>query len=573
MKLVIRRLPPGLTQSEFTAILGPEWELGNGKVDWFSYAPGKVSQEYGVGLLLGDEDNDELTICVSPAKPSRPSRAYLHVMNDSIMPLGDAVRTLAWEDAKGTSSSSSLIGPPVLEPSIYKKVPSTKKRPDARQGTIDQDPEFMAFLEELASPAPAGGGNEDDAEEELNKTEVITTTPLVEYLKERKNRAKESSKKDKQSGKGKGTQRDNETSTEKRGRDPKSGKSEKGAKEKVRILTKKTTLEQATEAAVTAANQISSGNIQELPKSRRAGIAAAARILQRDLGLSPGNAHRRARQDVAKAESEAKAANKESGRADAERPQSAGSSAEAPPSQSSKSRPTTPPTQQSARPAGRKGRGAKTTDKKAGDDKSRSGPQSAATKPPVILKKGSEPEGRKTGDDAPTSDQAPPSRQAAQSQNGPKETQKKSISAQNKPASISAGAIRGFVKHASSSQGVTESSLRQALEKFGSITSIELDKRKGFAFVDFAEHEGLVKAADASPIAVGAAAVEVLERKDKKLANTGASGQAGSGGGDKSLNRGRRSKGVSGGGGGGKSATAAKAQRAAQTTGSNDGAG
>ncbi len=45
---------------------------------------------------------------------------------------------------------------------------------------------------------------------------------------------------------------------------------------------------------------------EEFPKSRRAGIAAAARILQRDLGLSPGNAHRRARQQAAQAETEGK---------------------------------------------------------------------------------------------------------------------------------------------------------------------------------------------------------------------------------------------------------------------------
>ena len=45
-KLIIRRLPPGMTHDEFSAILGPEWALSNGKVDWLSYVPGKLSTEY-----------------------------------------------------------------------------------------------------------------------------------------------------------------------------------------------------------------------------------------------------------------------------------------------------------------------------------------------------------------------------------------------------------------------------------------------------------------------------------------------------------------------------------------------
>ena len=47
LKVVIRRLAPGLTQGEFTTILGDEWKSGQGKVDWFSYEPGKDSKKYG----------------------------------------------------------------------------------------------------------------------------------------------------------------------------------------------------------------------------------------------------------------------------------------------------------------------------------------------------------------------------------------------------------------------------------------------------------------------------------------------------------------------------------------------
>lgn len=45
LKLLIRRLPPGLTQAELEAALGEEWKVGAGKVDWLSYKPGKLSKE------------------------------------------------------------------------------------------------------------------------------------------------------------------------------------------------------------------------------------------------------------------------------------------------------------------------------------------------------------------------------------------------------------------------------------------------------------------------------------------------------------------------------------------------
>jgi regulator of nonsense transcripts 3 len=50
---------------------------------------------------------------------------------------------------------------------------------------------------------------------------------------------------------------------------------------------------------------------------------------------------------------------------------------------------------------------------------------------------------------------------------------------------------------------------------FGGIEKVEIDKRKGFAYVDFAEPEGLRKAMAASPIKIAQGAVQVLERKEK----------------------------------------------------------
>ena len=44
-KVVVRRLPPGLTEDEFVAILGGDWKVGGGRVSWFSFQAGKISQE------------------------------------------------------------------------------------------------------------------------------------------------------------------------------------------------------------------------------------------------------------------------------------------------------------------------------------------------------------------------------------------------------------------------------------------------------------------------------------------------------------------------------------------------
>ena len=45
LKVVVRRLPPGLTEQEFFTALGEEWKVGGGKVFWVSYRSGKVSKE------------------------------------------------------------------------------------------------------------------------------------------------------------------------------------------------------------------------------------------------------------------------------------------------------------------------------------------------------------------------------------------------------------------------------------------------------------------------------------------------------------------------------------------------
>ncbi|KAH6999849.1 Smg-4/UPF3 family-domain-containing protein [Ilyonectria destructans] len=541
-KLVIRRLPPGMTQTEFVSILGSEWDVGKGRVDWFSYAPGKISND--------------------PSKPSRPGRAYLHVVRkDDIMSLSDSVRTSTWEDAKATFNNPSLIGPPAVEFAIYKKIPSNKKRTDARQGTIDQDPEFMAFLEDLANPAPPNQNiDADDADDVAKAESKVTTTPLIEYLKEKKaNKAKDSSgsknsKGESRGGKGKGGSKDEE-SAKKRSKGEKGDKSDKAPKETVKILTKKAAIEQAAAAAKNAASQIKDTSAQEAPKSRRAGIAAAARILQRDLGLSPGSAHRKARQDAAKADTDTKPTpNKEpAAPATIDPPASPAKPADAPaPTPKNRAASASTPKSQS-QASGRRTRGGKNPEKNSKATEGGASQSSGAANPPVVLlkKKGVDAESSRpsTPNAAPqATSQASGSKGVSATPSGPKGGSTKSGSSQKKPTTVTPDATRGFVKHANPSQGVTEALLKQSLEIFGTITFVEIDKRKGFAYVDFSEHEGLVKAVSASPITVAQGTVQVLERKDKKPAAAtpalAASGTTTAP--EKSSGRGRRGRGGGG---------------------------
>ena len=172
------------------------------------------------------------------------------------MLVSEAVRSATWEDAKESFTSPSLVGPPAVEFSIYKKIPSGKRRTDGRQGTIDQDPEFMAFLESLANPdAQKDGDGDQSTADEADKPGKVKSTPLIESLREKKaNKAKEaaaakSAKHSRHDSQGKAKAAAAEES-KKSGKERSSGK----PKETVKILTKKA----ATDAAAEAAKNVAS---------------------------------------------------------------------------------------------------------------------------------------------------------------------------------------------------------------------------------------------------------------------------------------------------------------------------
>ncbi|KAF2967388.1 hypothetical protein GQX73_g6187 [Xylaria multiplex] len=512
-KVVIRRLPPGMTADEFWAILGEEWKVGKGKVDWTRYDDGEISND--------------------PSDLSRPARGYLHVQHlADVSVLSDKVQQLKWEDAKHTANDSALVGPPYLEIASFQKFPTGKKRTDPRQGTIDSEPEFMKFLESLTAPTPTRETDPEQIAEDTAKTDIkVTTTPLVEYLKEKKaNKAKEAALAK--------SAKHAQSKTDKAEKSAEKDKEKEKPREPVKLLTKKAIAQEVAEAAKSAANQAVSNksNEETVPKSRRANIAAAAKILQRDLGLSPGSAHRRARQDAAKDAAKAEATSKPETSKDNKDHNSKAATA-TPPAGPSKSTSTAPPSaptapKSQASEGSRRSRGSKgakqnssgETAKGKGTETLTTG-KAAPMPTPIILKRKETTAATETPSASTTVSASTPATptgpkavagKAASSGKSASTAQKKGSAA----SSVTAGATRGFVKHANPSQGVTETLLKQAMETFGPVTFVEIDKRKGFAYVDFGNHDALVKAVAASPIPVAQGTVQVLERKETKKASS-----------------------------------------------------
>lgn len=388
-------------------------------------------------------------------------------------------------DGRNTVNDPVLLGPPSLEFAPFAKISGSRVRKDARQGTIDQDPDFIAFLESLTQPIAKPTTVETTADEGEEKQEMVTVTPLVQYIKEKKaSKAKESAASSKS---GKHSKAEKEGKPEKvqtkkllqradkeaSAAPPteKKPKADKVTKEAVKAANKQAAIVSArssSKAAATASQQSAmkdaTHGAEPERKRERGNISAAAKILQRDLGLAVGGGRRRGTKGSS-TDADAKV----------ERPSREMSTA----SESTKRE--TPPTKASKRStaaANTKAKGNATPQPAAAVST-----EARATLP------------------VPAQTPAPP---------------KQSKSARGKQpaaASTSPTATQAFLKHANPSQGVTEKLLETSFTPFGKILKVEIDRKKGFGYIDFAEPEGLQKAIAASPVSVAQSQVVVLERK------------------------------------------------------------
>ena len=476
----------------------------------------------------------------SAAKPSRPSRAYLHVSkNDWVNLLGDHVRALSFHDAAKSWQDPALVGPPTLEYAPYPKMPGGRRRNDNRQGTIDQDQDFKDFLESLTNPISKPPAPDADAA----KDNKVKTTPLIEALREKK--ANKDKPNTKASRHGRGDKDDSHDHSSKKiltkpgkenasGAGDKSRRSAKGdkahaAKEAVKILNKEASARGAANSSTDKASATPA------PERKRGNVALAKSMLQRDLGLGPGPAPSRRRgtkREVASASDTATPA-KEAPAAETKSKATPVAQNAAPPASDK----TAQATQKKERPTRAERRAFKasladTPNNKGTSAEAKSAAQSkgAPAPAPQILKKpqsaqapatpkGQTPRNQPSESAAARASPAPAKQQpTAKTEAPPVPAANMAKSAPPRPIP-DATSKQAFLKHANPSQGITEPLIEEALKAFGGVQKVEIDKRKGFAYVDFAEPEGLQKAMAASPIKIAQGAVQVLERKEKVARN------------------------------------------------------
>ncbi|KAI4171175.1 MAG: hypothetical protein LQ346_008766 [Caloplaca aetnensis] len=473
LKLVIRRLPPGLTEDEFQTALGTEWKVGNGKVDWAIFKAGKVSKD-------------------SAAKPSKPSRAYLNLTKQEYVgALSESVRNTTFNDSKNTSKDSALRGPPSVEFAPYRKTPRTKTRKDARQGTIDQDSEFIEFLESLTNPVSKAAS----VDQSSKSKEKVTTTPLIQFLKEKKaNKGKESAvatvKGAKHARQGSKDSPSNPTSSSDKSSpakavplaasvpDKRSAQAimvEKAARDAARIVNKQAPIaskpQPPSPASTSSATPVVTAATSPLAekKRERGSASAAASILRRDLGIATSPGGRGGRRGGPLGQ------NRPSSTTSGQVTSAVTSQKDATKAADSLASPAPPPAN-----------------------------GSLATTPGAISKPAQSPQTSQppTGPAAsriPKGQATPPAASAANTA--------------PKPVPVPSTATQAFLKHANPSQGITEPLLEEAFAAYGAVKSVEIDRKKGSAYVDFEEPEGLQKAIKASPVKVAQGQVIVLERR------------------------------------------------------------
>lgn len=455
--------------------------------------------------------------------------------SDLVKVLGDHIRAITFQDATKSWQDPALVGPPTLEFAPYPKMPGGRRRNDNRQGTIDQDQEFKDFLESLTNPITKSSAPENEPPKEK-----VKTTPLIEALREKKaNKDKPNTKAGRQNrgdGKEEATDRADKKLAAKPGRENtplsgdknrRSGKADKAqaAKDAVKILNKEVA---SSKSAATVSNDKTT-TPTSAPERKRGNVSLAKSMLQRDLGVGPTpNRRRGTKREVASAATNAIVQTK-----DTKDTGATNERAKEVPVATPNANKTATQTQKKERPTRAERRALKTdpTDKPSSKVSASDMKENTPIKAPApqILKK-SQPSQTSAAPKGPAALRAPPTAPAAARQASdsaqPQSAQMKveaspstastSISKVAPPASIPAATSKqAFLKHANPSQGITEPLIEEAMKMFGGIDKVEIDKRKGFAYVDFAEPEGLQKAMAASPIKIAQGAVQVLERKEK----------------------------------------------------------
>ncbi|KAK2584064.1 hypothetical protein KPH14_006511 [Odynerus spinipes] len=158
-KVVIRRLPPTMTQDQFIEQISPLPEH-----DYLYFVKGDMS----LGQFAF-------------------SRAYINFVDQQdIFVFREKFDNYVFVDSKGPEY------PAVVEFAPFQRLPKKRvgKKKDPKCGTIESDPYYISFLESLknqeADSTTAQPKTEYSYQPADNTIKKVTTTPLLEYLKQRK---------------------------------------------------------------------------------------------------------------------------------------------------------------------------------------------------------------------------------------------------------------------------------------------------------------------------------------------------------------------------------------------------
>lgn len=157
LKAVVRYLPCSLSEEEFKNLI-KEWV--SEEIEWFSFFPGKIS--------------------TNRSKSDKHARAYIKFKSpEALIAFYKGVNKHLFADEKNKEQRV------LVEFAPFQKVPrAEKQKHDVRQGTIDEDPEYLAFQETLKNPnkdLQEQGKQDDDDTVPINPI-----TPLIVHLRMQK---------------------------------------------------------------------------------------------------------------------------------------------------------------------------------------------------------------------------------------------------------------------------------------------------------------------------------------------------------------------------------------------------
>ncbi|XP_069493216.1 regulator of nonsense transcripts 3A isoform X2 [Ambystoma mexicanum] len=156
-KVVIRRLPPSITKEQLEEQLHP----------------------------LPAHDYFEFCAADPSLYPHLFSRAYIHFRNpEDIILFRDRFDGYVFIDIKGVEY------PAVVEYAPFQKISKKLKKKDAKAGSIEEDAEYIAFLEHYSADDEKNGTNPEimlgEIEAKTKEHTARRSTPLLEFIKSRK---------------------------------------------------------------------------------------------------------------------------------------------------------------------------------------------------------------------------------------------------------------------------------------------------------------------------------------------------------------------------------------------------